>query len=203
MTRPFTEAEVRSAARALGIPEEHAVAAWRGSQNSPAPPRFATVERMDEKTRGIGRPKEIDPEHRDTNAPPLAGSDASTALIASEPLTLALPLPGDRANGRMHHMARYRADEATRREADGWPNPAPPAVPFGRVRLEWTVCTVREMDRDNRWARLKPLRDWLVTRGYLAGDTDAHIPEELCHGQPGTKRGATRVLVTITLLEDA
>ena len=96
------------------------------------------------------------------------------------PMTLTLPLPPNMANGRMHwrvkdkkrkayfalcdHMLAARVIEA-----------APPSAPIDGALIAAEMTLANAMDDDNALARLKWPVDWLVTRGYLAGDSRKHL----------------------------
>jgi hypothetical protein len=186
MTRPFTDAEIRAAAERLGIPPEKAVAAARAGALQPvAPPGEG----------GSRPPRPIRPEMRQ-----------SVDRTLPEPITLALPLPLNRAQLRGFTITRYREDVRLFDAADRRPNPAPPPVPWGRVALTWHVehGGTRLQDWDNLHARLKPLQDWLVRRGYLRDDSPAVIPAcPTITQRAGVKPLLRRVLVTITPLPEA
>jgi hypothetical protein len=53
--------------------------------------------------------------------------------------------------------------------------PAPPSEPLPFAELFASIVSMRRMDPDNRMARVKWSVDWLVTRGYLAGDSDEYV----------------------------
>ena len=54
---------------------------------------------------------------------------------------------------------------------------------FARTKLRATIYCGGRMDDDNAIARLKWPVDWMVTRGYLAGDS----PKELSWDWPITQ----------------
>jgi hypothetical protein len=98
-------------------------------------------------------------------------------------LTFWIPRPPDNANARGSSRKANRVkkeywDELNRRLAVRYHFPAPPAVPWARARIEATYYYANHrhwLDSDNAMRRLKPVADWLVTRGYLAGDTAKHL----------------------------
>lgn len=53
--------------------------------------------------------------------------------------------------------------------------PPPPPEPIQRARITSHMTLRGAMDDDNAMARHKRLLDWLVTRGYLAGDRRKHL----------------------------
>lgn len=98
------------------------------------------------------------------------------------PLVLWAPLPPDNANGRGHWSAFHRARKAyvtqlgVRRMAGHIPRP--PAECPARARIDVLRLLSgrdRVCDTDNLVRRCKPLVDWLVRGGYLAGDDPAHL----------------------------
>jgi hypothetical protein len=100
----------------------------------------------------------------------------------NDPIVLWIPRPPDNANSRAHYGAalvvkrRYLRELDTRLAAKLLP--APPATPVARAQLEshwWTQGRSRHLDPDNATRRLKPVIDWLVSRGYLAGDTQERL----------------------------
>lgn len=53
--------------------------------------------------------------------------------------------------------------------------PRAPAEPLATASVAVHLALYNPMDPDNLTARVKDLLDWLVRRGYLAGDTAKHI----------------------------
>jgi hypothetical protein len=102
---------------------------------------------------------------------------------AEGPITLWIPRPPDNANARGHSRQANRVkkaywDELNRRLAARYHFPSPPAVPMQRARIVATYYYANHrhwLDSDNAMRRLKPVADWLVGNGYLAGDTPAHL----------------------------
>ncbi len=90
-------------------------------------------------------------------------------------MTLDLPMPPNLANSRMHWRVKHREKLAYWATLDRMQLtrvlPPPPAVPWPHARLTSTMTLWAAMDDDNAMARHKWALDWLVTRGYLAGDT--------------------------------
>jgi hypothetical protein len=110
---------------------------------------------------------------------------------ATATLTLTLPLPPNMANGRGHWRKKDRERKAylaacDARQAAGLV-PPPPAVPLPWAELHAAMVMWAFMDCDNAIARLKWAVDWLVTRGYLEGDSRKHLAWTLPHQRPSHK----------------
>lgn len=92
---------------------------------------------------------------------------------------LRLPMPPNLANARMHHMVKHRAKVAYWQHLDlllaGKVIPPPPVPPLEKARLHVTMTLAQPMDDDNATARIKWAQDWLVRRGYVAGDSRRHL----------------------------
>ncbi len=118
-------------------------------------------------------------------------------------MKLVLPLPPNAANSRRHWRVALRDKRAYWNALDLWlavrKIPAPPEEPPARVMLSahWFVWNL--MDDDNAMNRLKPLLDWLVAAGYLAGDSRKHVEWS---GMPAQDldRDSPRVELTIKAL---
>lgn len=96
----------------------------------------------------------------------------------ADALTLTVPMPPRLTNGSAmtgHWRGRHARKLAYKRALDALQAagalPAPPArpLPFAVVASEMTLGAA--MDDDNALARHKVVLDWLVSRGYLAGDS--------------------------------
>ncbi len=91
------------------------------------------------------------------------------------PLFLALPLPPNIANGRMHWRVKLNAKKAYWETLDMMRTlrqiPRPPAKPPARARITVTLYLYSAMDDDNAMSRFKYAGDWLVGNGYLPGDS--------------------------------
>lgn len=117
------------------------------------------------------------------------------------PLTLTVPLPPNIANGRMHWQVKLKAKKAYWDTLSLLANcgkiPAEAVSRPRRARLAATLYLHSPMDDDNAMARLKWLVDWLVSNGYLAGDSRKHIEWE---GLPKQfiDRKNPRCVVTLT-----
>lgn len=106
--------------------------------------------------------------------------------MSGDTIVLWLPKPPDNANTTLHHMVAAKRKRAYLRELDTRAQarlgfPAPPATPLRRVTIgvEWHYPNRRHLlDDDNAIRRLKPVADYLVRHGYLAGDTSAHVTWE-------------------------
>lgn len=98
-------------------------------------------------------------------------------------LVLWIPRPPDNANNRGHWAKATSAKRLHQHELGKRVTarlmPGPPALPFSRARIahQWYYQPpeTKRLDPDNAQRRLKHVVDWLVTYGYLAGDTDAHV----------------------------
>lgn len=96
----------------------------------------------------------------------------------SDSLIIWCPRPPDNANAREHWSVALRTKnrykgELDRRRLIGL-IPAPPSEAFARGVLSstWFVFGRHgRLDPDNATRRMKPLIDWLVTEGYIAGDS--------------------------------
>ena len=90
-----------------------------------------------------------------------------------------LPMPPNLANARMHHMVKHRAKVEYWRHLDlllaGKVFDAPPAQPLQKATLAITLTLGNPMDDYNAIARTKWAQDWLVSRGYVAGDSRKHL----------------------------
>lgn len=124
----------------------------------------------------------------------------------SAPLVLWLPKPPDNANSREHWAVANRKKKAywdqIRRRVQVQLIPPPPPAPFERaeVRVEWHYPDGRwHLDEDNAVRRLKPAFDWLVSNGYLAGDTPDHLrrpPIEIRVREPVPPLSTVRLTIT-------
>jgi hypothetical protein len=87
-------------------------------------------------------------------------------------VTLTFPMPLNLANSRLHwrtkhrHKVAYWAACDALVKPDAWLLNTPIARAVARAEL---VCWSTS-DQDNAMSRMKWIMDWLVTRGYLAGD---------------------------------
>lgn len=94
-------------------------------------------------------------------------------------LTFRLPMPENLANARMHWAVKDKARKAYWAHCDlllvGKVLPAPPAAPWPKATLAVTMTLGNAMDDDNAIARIKWAQDWLVARGYVAGDSRKHL----------------------------
>ena len=91
-------------------------------------------------------------------------------------LTFRMPLPLNLANARLHHMVKHRAKVAYWRHLDllqaGGILPPPPATPMPKAIITAHLTMPNAMDTANAMHRAdKWPVDWLVSRGYLAGDS--------------------------------
>lgn len=115
-------------------------------------------------------------------------------------MKLTLPLPPNLANGRGHWRKRYAKQTAYMQKCDTLQLigkvPRPPREPVGgKISATFYVWSLNDLD--NLMARFKWAGDWLVTRGYIAGDSPrdiewAGIPEQV------VDRKNPRLVITIT-----
>lgn len=103
-------------------------------------------------------------------------------MVTLAPIVLWIPRPPNNANTHAHWSSlvsvkrRFHDELDTRLAAKLLP--APPAEPLAQAFLEshwWTLGRAKFLDPDNAIRRLKPVVDWIVARGYLAGDTPTHV----------------------------
>ena len=119
-------------------------------------------------------------------------------------LELVLPLPPNRGNSRMHWAERHRVQNAYRQRCDiARAQARVPllCVPLQRAELAAVLYVWNRYDPDGAVALLKWPVDWLVSVGYLAGDTHDRllwtIPEQ------HIDRSSPRIVLTLReLLED-
>lgn len=127
------------------------------------------------------------------------------------PITLWVPRPPDNANARGHSKALNREkkkfwDELTRRMHTRYHVPPAPDVPFARARIEATYLYPDYrywLDSDNAMRRLKPLADWLVGNGYIAGDTPNKLEWTVPRQDVGKTPELCSVRITLTALAPA
>ena len=121
-------------------------------------------------------------------------------------LTFHLPKPPDNANGRKHWAVALKEKKRLWQELDARRYarmfPLPPLVAPEMVELAITWRAPRSQhwpDPDNAIRRMKPVVDWLVSHGYLAGDTAEHVrwvqPKYEKHD---AKHAASPVMLTLT-----
>lgn len=101
---------------------------------------------------------------------------------------LVLPMPTNIANARLAWWAKNEAKKVYFGQLDTLLAhsliPVPPATPPARVIIAVRLVLSRPMDDDNAMNRGKWWQDWLVRRGYLAGDAReqlrwAGLPEQV------------------------
>ena len=113
------------------------------------------------------------------------------------------PLPPNAANSRRNWRVAQRDKldywalcdlwQAARKIRAAPPEPVQTATISARLWV-WNL-----MDDDNAMHRLKPLLDWLVGKGYLAGDSRKHLRWTGIPEQTLTRdRDAFHVEITIT-----
>jgi len=98
-------------------------------------------------------------------------------------LTLFIPRPPDIANGRKHWAAVARDKRAlwnqlTVRAQTRHGFPTKPATPIAHASIGVTwhyLLPQHKPDPDNVIRRMKPVLDWLVMNGWLAGDSSEHV----------------------------
>lgn len=120
-------------------------------------------------------------------------------------MKIVAPLPPNIANGRMHWRVKLNRKHAYHETLDmlaaARQIPAPPPEPPRQATISAKLYLYSHMDDDNAMGRVKWFLDWLVTNGYLAGDSRKHlrwagIPHQVID------RAAPRVEVTLTPTTD-
>jgi hypothetical protein len=127
------------------------------------------------------------PDFMRRHAPRAERPPSSAARIATSPdgpIVLWIPKPPDNANGSLKDSGRKKrrekhalwAELTQRLHARLLPGPPVRPIPFAHVDVAWHYPDRRwHIDPDNAQRRLKPVLDWLVEAGYLAGDTSDHV----------------------------
>lgn len=100
-----------------------------------------------------------------------------------EVIRMTLPLPPRLTNfgkGRSRHWRSLKAEKDQYwRTLDSLQLighiPPPPDRPIERAEMRVQMFLWNYMDDSGAMARLKWVEDWLVTRGYLAGDSRKHL----------------------------
>lgn len=133
-------------------------------------------------------------------------------------IEVVVPMPVNLANARLHwrtrlgHKKRYYGMLdliASAHRAIGFPDdlpyriPRPPRVPHpGRMWVEAHLVLGNLMDDDNAMHRMKFVLDWLVTRGYLAGDSRKHIKWRDIPSQEVSRKQPAHVRLTLTPMDE-
>jgi len=132
--------------------------------------------------------------------PPSSPREARSARQAPQmPITLTLPLPPNMANKRWHWRVKERERRIYNEQCDIWEAMhEKPVAPLSGVTVSASIETWALMDDDNALARLKWAVDWLVTRGYLLGDSRKHITWAGIPEQVVSRVRLPRVTFTIT-----
>lgn len=77
-------------------------------------------------------------------------------------------------NGRLHWAVRHKIKKAWLEQT--WALCKQAGVPhMERAHIVFTHYRVRDVDRDNRTASIKPCLDGIVRAGVLDDDNDAHV----------------------------
>lgn len=123
-------------------------------------------------------------------------------------LTLTVPMPPRLTNGSAmtgHWRGRHARKLAYKRELDERQQagllPPPPARPLTHAILASVMVLGAAMDDDNALARHKVVLDWLVSRGYLAGDSRKHVRWAGLPEQRVTRKAAPSITLTLTSIE--
>ena len=94
-------------------------------------------------------------------------------------MKLKLPLPINLANARLHWRTKHKKKKAYWEHLDILVTlkrlPQPPETPYQSADLVFRWYVYNKLDPDNLHARKKWILDWLVTRGYLAGDKEENV----------------------------
>lgn len=106
------------------------------------------------------------------------------AVSPDGPIVLWIPKPPDNANTSLKDTGRKVRREkralweelTTRLHARQLPGPPAHPIQYAHIEVQWHYPNGRHhIDPDNAIRRLKPVLDWLVDAGYLAGDTSDHV----------------------------
>ena len=123
-------------------------------------------------------------------------------VIPQTPGTLLFtcPVPPNKANarGRWQRGHFARKDYWTVLDTLVMAKRIPPALgtPLPTASVAVHLVLYNAMDPDNLTARVKDLLDWLVSRGYLAGDTAKHLALTVTQ-ETNRHRGAQRARVVV------
>ncbi len=114
-------------------------------------------------------------------------------------------MPRNISNGSHGHWAtRYGQRTAYLNELDMLQAlgklPAPPAIPFSRVRIDSVMHLGMPMDQDNAMRRHKWILDFLKTRGYIVDDSPKHLEWVSFPEQRVKRDGNYRVELSLTPL---
>ena len=94
-------------------------------------------------------------------------------------VSFTFPLPPNRANARgnwrRHHFGQKAFWTALDERQGAGLLPGPPARPWGKVYATVTLYVWGRMDTGNALNRVKWIEDWLVSRGYVVDDSEAHF----------------------------
>ena len=124
--------------------------------------------------------------------------------MSDEYLTFTLPLP-DRSfspNGRSHWAVKHKKKNALWAMADllvkGKINPKPPKTPWAKSEISARLVVGALHDEGNCLNRLKPLEDWLTTRGYIVDDSPKHLKWTGLPEQRVSRKNLPEVEITLT-----
>lgn len=119
-----------------------------------------------------------------------------------KPMTLTVPMPPNRGNARGHSVVANITKKQYWAMLDELQQyglvPPPPRHPIPRAALTSTMYLGAWMDDDNAVARHKIVLDWLVTRGYLAGDRKKHLRWTGFPSQVVRRTHEYRIALTLT-----
>lgn len=123
-------------------------------------------------------------------------------------LTITVPMPENVANrdsGRGHWRIRHNEKRQYWQLLDlllqAPQLPPPPATPIAKATVRSAMVLRGAMDEDNSVTRHKPLLDWLVENGYLAGDRKKHLRWEGFPAQRVTRKEPPTITLTLTPVE--
>jgi hypothetical protein len=105
----------------------------------------------------------------------------------------------------MHWTAKHRAKKEYWGYLDAAVTvkrlPRAPKRPYTKARLDAELHHTHDTDNDNREARLKYALDWLVSRGYVADDSDRCLERTgLVRAVPCKRVAERKLVLTLTPL---
>ena len=128
-------------------------------------------------------------------------------------LVIALPMPVNLGNARMHWAVKLKNKKAYFATLDtlasvylkaGPPEflpyrvVPPPRIPMHKATVRAHAVLGGSMDDDNLMARMKYPMDWLVRRGYIVDDKREHLRWEGIPTQEVSRKQASHMVLTFT-----
>jgi hypothetical protein len=127
--------------------------------------------------------------------------------VPPDVLVFRFPLPDEALspNGRAPWGKKHRLKSELWDQCDllaaGNVNPSAPATPWATAQMTVRLVVWNALDNDNASARLKPLRDWLKQRGYIANDSARHLIEDGYPVQRVSRKNSPSVEITLTRVD--